>query len=71
MVQVASLETGKSFGEKALINDAPRAASIQAVTDCHFAVLKKDGYLKVLKKLETRLYNSKMDYFSNLPCLQG
>ena len=57
MVDVANLDSGKSFGEKALIEEKTRAASIQAITDCTFAVLKKDAYLRVLKKLETRMFN--------------
>jgi len=48
-VQVVRLSAGKSFGELALINDAPRAASIQCLTTCLFATLERKDYEKVLK----------------------
>jgi CRP-like cAMP-binding protein len=70
-IEIANLESGKSFGEKALIEDKPRAASIQAITDCHFAVLKKETYIKFLRKQETRMLNAKLDFFSSLPFLKG
>ena len=40
-IDVAKLITGDSFGELALINDAPRAATIHTITDCFFATLSK------------------------------
>lgn len=69
--EVAIQETGKSFGERALIEDVPRAATVQALTDCYFAVLNKDAYLRVLKKLQTRAQNEKLEFFTNLPFLKG
>jgi CRP-like cAMP-binding protein len=63
MIDVVILESGKSFGEKSLIEDKKRAGSVQAITDCHFAVLKKDAYIKFLRKFETRMLNSKLDFF--------
>jgi CRP-like cAMP-binding protein len=71
LIDVIILESGKSFGERSLIEDKPRAASIQAITDCHFAVLKKDAYIKFLRKQETRMLNAKLDFFSSLPFLKG
>jgi len=46
------LQAGQSFGELALINDKPRAATIMCLTDCYFAVIDKSDYAKVLKKIE-------------------
>ena len=46
--EVAQMIKGQSFGELALIYDQPRAASIQAKTDCHFAVLEKQSYAEIL-----------------------
>jgi len=46
--EVAQMEKGQSFGELALIYDTPRSASIQAKTDCHFAVLEKEDYAAIL-----------------------
>ena len=41
MKEVGFLKAGKGFGELALKNSAPRAASIKAVEDCDFATLSK------------------------------
>ena len=46
--EVHQMVKGQSFGELALIYDIPRAASIQAKTDCHFAVLEKECYAAIL-----------------------
>ena len=48
MIEVAKLKTGSSFGELALINNEPRKATIMCLTDCFFAVLEKEDYVKVL-----------------------
>jgi hypothetical protein len=45
---------GKSFGEKALINNALRAASVVCTRPCHFATMNKYDYDKVLRKIELK-----------------
>ncbi len=50
--EVARLDSGKSFGELALIDDAPRAATIKTTKECYFAVVEKEDYDKVLAKIE-------------------
>ena len=42
--EVSILNKGMSFGEQALLNDAPRAATIRCNEDCYFAVLSKEDY---------------------------
>lgn len=46
------VRSGKSFGELALLKKRPRAATIKSVEDCHFAVMSKADYEKVLQKIE-------------------
>ena len=46
---VKCLSKGSSFGELALLYDSPRMASIVCHTDCHFAVLPKKEFLRVMK----------------------
>lgn len=41
LMQVAEINEGTGFGELALLNNAPRSATISTVTDCIFAVLEK------------------------------
>ena len=43
------LGVGSSFGELALIYNQTRTTSIQAHTDCHFAVLEKEDYALALQ----------------------
>ncbi|KAL4438849.1 hypothetical protein ABPG74_016569 [Tetrahymena malaccensis] len=49
--KVKELRGGESFGELALINDAPRSASIKCITDCHFAVLDKKNYITLFQQI--------------------
>ena len=71
--KVSELSSGTAFGELALIKDQPRAATIKAITACHFAVLNKEDYLKVIGKAEhhkleqTIFFLRKIPLFSNLP----
>jgi CRP-like cAMP-binding protein len=43
-IKISRLVTGASFGELALINDQPRAATIQCLSDVYVAVLSKNDY---------------------------
>ena len=46
-----SLYPGQSFGELALINSAPRSATVRATMDSEFVVIEKADYNAVLKKM--------------------
>lgn len=43
-VEISKITSHGSFGELALINNDPRAANVEALTDCYFAVLGKADY---------------------------
>ena len=45
---------GTSFGEYALLNNHPRIASVQCITDTHLAVLNKENYLGILGRIESK-----------------
>ena len=51
-VEVVRLTSGSSFGEKALIDNAPRAATITAIHPCYVAVIGRDEYKKCLMRIE-------------------
>lgn len=50
-VEVITLTEGQSFGELALINSKPRAATIRAVTDCSFGVISRYDYKRIIEKI--------------------
>jgi ATP-binding cassette subfamily B protein len=45
---LAVLQDGDYFGEIALIDDAPRMATVRTRTDCVFLTLPCDAFLKLL-----------------------
>jgi CRP-like cAMP-binding protein len=53
----------QAFGELALINNNPRAATLKCLTDCHFAVISKNVYERILKKIEVKNQNKLVDFF--------
>lgn len=65
--QVATLGTGFSFGELALINNKPRAASIRCLAPSWFAVLDKESYQTVLGAIYKKQLNAKVDFLKSIP----
>jgi cAMP-dependent protein kinase regulator len=49
---ITSYKKGDYFGELALLNDAPRAASVVAKTEVKVATLGKDGFQRLLGSVE-------------------
>lgn len=66
-VDTSRLATGQSFGEMALLDDTPRAATIVAIKDCYMAVLDRHNFKQCLAKIENREKNKKIDFLKNLP----
>lgn len=56
-VELQRMGPGKSFGEKALIANAPRVANVVCTRDCHLAVVLKSDYEKLLHKMEVKTQN--------------
>jgi CRP-like cAMP-binding protein len=59
--------SGQSFGELALINSKPRAATIKCPSDTHFAVLSKLDYTKILGKIESAALYKLVDFLKAMP----
>lgn len=68
-VEVVRLTSGSSFGEKALIDNAPRAATITAIHPCYVAVIGRDEYKKCLLRIEQKNKALKIEFFNNMPLL--
>lgn len=58
---VMTYQKGGYFGELALLNDAPRAASVVAKTDVKVATLGKDGFQRLLGPVESIMRRTKYD----------
>jgi CRP-like cAMP-binding protein len=65
--EIAALKAGMSFGEMALLLDAPRNATIKCKEDCDFAVVHRKEFNEVLAKAELRKVQDKIDFFMSLP----
>jgi CRP-like cAMP-binding protein len=52
MTEIKVLEPGAAFGELALMDSKPRAATIVCNEDCDFAVLDKEPFRQILKAKE-------------------
>lgn len=69
--EVKEVHPGETFGELALITNASRAATVQCKSDCHFAVLEKKDYLRILGKLEQVKLDEIVDFLLSLPLFKG
>lgn len=64
---VAVLGKGDCFGELALLSNKPRAAGIKCLSDCHFAVLDKEDYVRILAKVHEQKMAEKVEFLQTLP----
>ena len=62
---IKTLGAGFYFGELALTNDKPRAATILATEDTHFVSLTKKDY-KAIFDTQINKMKAKLEFFSNL-----
>ncbi|CAL3967250.1 hypothetical protein PZA11_003610 [Diplocarpon coronariae] len=58
---VRSYKKGDYFGELALLNDAPRAASVISKTEVKVATLGKDGFQRLLGPVESIMRRTRYD----------
>lgn len=54
------------FGELALINDKPRAATIVCEKSSLCGVIKKEDYKRVIEKIEKRLIEERIEILKNI-----
>ena len=54
MKVIKTLKYGDSFGEFALINDSPRSATVTALNKSELAILHRNDYEKIIKKVDLR-----------------
>ena len=59
------LRIGESFGELALLHDAPRSGSIKAISDCLLYILERKKFRKIVEHI------TKINYEENLKFLES
>lgn len=50
-IDICTITEGESFGEFALLDQAPRSASAQALTEVHLIRVSEEGYNQLLNEL--------------------
>ena len=58
---VATLGAGRSFGELALLNQAPRSATIEVVEPSTFIILDKQDYKSTLALRDRQAMEAKLE----------
>jgi CRP-like cAMP-binding protein len=71
MIEFIALDDGKAFGEAALINNAPRGATILCKADCHFAVINKESFNNILLAIEQKTQNKYVNFLNSLKMFNG
>jgi CRP-like cAMP-binding protein len=66
-IEVVQFSKGGSFGELALESSKPRAASIKCKQPCHFVVLEKSDYNRLILKLIRDKRNNLVSFLQSLP----
>lgn len=63
---VAELGVGQSFGELALLNSNPRAATVTTITTCEFMTIQRSDYEETIKSMQEELISLKMSVLRQL-----
>lgn len=61
-LHVGTISQGMSFGEKALENDAPRAATIKALETCKLMVLRSSEYKSLVATAQAKLNTDTVEF---------
>ena len=69
MLEVAKLGTGIGFGELALLNEAPRSATITTLEDSQFAILNKADFNEIMAKVLRKRFANDVQFISSFPFL--
>ena len=71
--KVGEFHTGSSFGELAIMEDVlkPRSATVICMTNCHFALLERKKYKKILGDAQNRIYKSHIKFLSEMSIFKG
>lgn len=65
------MTAGESFGELALLENRPRAATILCKEDCDFAILEKEQFNEILKENERKKLFLQIDFFAKMKMFEA
>ena len=68
--KIVKIGAGSSFGELALIDDMPRAATIVSLQPTHLMTIQKDEYKELLERVDKKRQESVMEFLSGIPYLR-
>ena len=68
---VAIIKEGGSFGERALLNNTFRAASIVCKTPCMFVTLNRHDYNRILGETHKKKIREQVEFFKNFRIFKG
>ena len=71
MTPALVIDPVKSFGERSLLKDLPRAGTTQCLTECYFAIVSKESYIKLLRKVEIEINLQMMRFLRQIPYIKG
>jgi CRP-like cAMP-binding protein len=70
-LKAGTAESGGSFGELALLQEKPRAASVFCETDCSFGVIDKEDYVRIIGRHQHRVLEAKISFLASLTIFSG
>ena len=66
-VEKKRLHKGGNFGELALLYNAPRSASIKALTKCEFWAIDRNTFRKVVSEVTSKQYKENREFLNRVP----
>ncbi|CAK63190.1 unnamed protein product (macronuclear) [Paramecium tetraurelia] len=71
LLKVNELHEGDSFGERALINETGRLATVVCEKQCYFAVLNKQAYKEILQQAQSEKIQQQIKGLQSISTFQG
>ena len=66
---IKRLKIGESFGELALLHDAPRSGSIKTLTDCLLWTLERKNFRKIIEHINKISYEENLQFIDSVSVL--
>ena len=66
---VKRLKIGESFGELALLHDAPRSGSIKTISDCLLWTLERKNFRKIIEHINKISYEENLQFIDSVSVL--